>query len=116
VLRISTANRPYFTNRSADTTHSAEDRAVRDHSAWLAVELAEPRGTDLAAAYPQMARLLAELSPDAALAVYAAATNEFFLCHIGWRETFAGQLSFQIPKLPGSAPVPAGKEEPHDAL
>lgn len=98
VLRVGAAARPYFVDHSADTTHSDEHRAVREHNAWVSVELADTSVADLPAAFKLMAALLLELAPENTLAIHAPATNEFMACHAGWREKLRSQFPFKIPK------------------
>ena len=106
VLRASSAARPYFADHAAETTHADEHRAVREHNAWLSVEVAEPATTDLAAAYPVMARLLAELAPEDTLLLHAPATNEFHACTVGWRLRVAVHQPFRIPQTAPAAATP----------
>jgi hypothetical protein len=99
VLRAAAAARPYFSDHAAKTTHSDEHRAVREHNAWIAVEAADPDTTDLAAAFPVMAKLLAELAPENALVLHAPATNEFQACTAGWRARISARQPFRIPQI-----------------
>lgn len=108
VLRVATAARPWFSDHSADTTHADEHRAVREHNAWLSVDIADATATDPAAAYPLMARLLAELAPPATLAIHATATNEFIVCAAGWRERLAREAPFRLPSRPVRPAATAG--------
>lgn len=105
VLRVGAAARPYFVDHSADTTHSDEHRAVREHNAWISVELADTAVADMGAAFRLMGALLAELAPDNTLAVHAPATNEFMACRDNWRLRLRADTPFKIPN-PAPAPAP----------
>lgn len=106
VLRVGSAARPYFSDHSADTTHSDEHRAVREHNAWVSVELADMAVADLPAAFRLMAKLLNEITPDNALAIHAPATNEFMACHEGWRTKLLTGQPFKLPATPTPAAQP----------
>jgi hypothetical protein len=99
VLRISSAARPFFADRAADTTHADEHRAVREHSAWLSVEVVDPRTVDLSVLFPMIARLIADMSPENALAIHATSSNEFVACRPGWKKGICENQPFKIPQL-----------------
>ncbi len=111
VLRVSAVARPFFADHSASTTHADERRAVREHNAWIGVEVADPETADLAAAYPLMGRLLAAIAPENSLVIHATATNEFFACAEDWRERFRENPPFQIPRI-AAAPKPPETQQP----
>jgi hypothetical protein len=106
VMRVSSAARPYFSDHSAKTTHSDEHKAVREHNAWVGVELADTAVSDLPAAFALMAKLLNEIAPDTSLAIHAPASNEFMACHEGWRAKLVNELPFKLPATPAPAAQP----------
>lgn len=103
VFRVSAAPRAYFANRAAKTTHADELRAVREHTAWIAVEIADPKTVDMNVAFPQMARLIAELAPENTMAIHATESGEFIGCSPGWREKFGEHQPFKTPQIAGPA-------------
>lgn len=108
VFRVSSADRPYFANHSAATAHDASHRAVREHGAWLAIDVADPQTLDLGPAYGFMARLMAELAPAETLAVHATASNEFVACAAGWQDHFRAAAPFvPVAQPPAAASVRA---------
>lgn len=95
VLRVSSASRPYFARPSAVHAPEASQRAVHDHLAWMAVDVADPQAATLANAYALMGRLVAELVPDLALAVHATANNAFVVCSPDWPARFRTAAPFE---------------------
>ena len=94
VLRISTADRPYFSHPSTVEAPESVHKALREHTAWLAIDVADPQQSPLPAAYALMARLMAELVPDHALAVHATVERGFVVCSPDWPNRFRAASPF----------------------